>query len=291
MMGNIKHAQPSQGSHKSFNVRSLLKRFQIRPDKGLGQNFLVDQRSLVKVVNAANLQGDELVLEVGAGLGSLTRLLSDRSKEVLAIEFDRNLMPALRFALQDISNVRIIEADILKLDLAELVKDSDFIVVANIPYYLTSALIRKLLEGTKPADRIVLTVQREVAVRVLASDGKSSLLSLSVQMYGDATIAGYIPARAFYPSPKVESAILSIQVHPEPKVPAEIIDSIFKIAKAGFSQKRKQLRNSMSAGLGLEAKQVEEILRRIGIDPRLRAQELLLADWATIARELSNDSE
>jgi 16S rRNA (adenine1518-N6/adenine1519-N6)-dimethyltransferase len=110
-------------------------------------------------------------------------------------------------------------------------------------------------------------------------------------MYGDATIAGYIPASAFYPSPKVESAILSIQVHSEPKVPAEIIDSIFKIAKAGFSQKRKQLRNSMSAGLGLEAEQVEEVLRRIGIDPRLRAQELLLADWAAIARDLSHDSE
>jgi 16S rRNA (adenine1518-N6/adenine1519-N6)-dimethyltransferase len=277
-------------SYQPLNVRNLLKRFGIRPNKRLGQNFLVDHRSLEKVVKAAVLEGDERILEVGAGVGSLTRLLSKNSREVFAIELDRRLIPALRVAIQDAANVRIIEADILKLDIAELVSDFRYSVVANIPYYLTSALIRKLLEGSKPADRIVITIQREVAERILAPAGKYGLLTLSVQMYGEAKIAGFIPAKAFYPSPKVESAILVIQVHSTPKVDVELIQPIFTLAKAGFSQKRKQLRNSLSSGLGRKPEWAEEIMLRVGIDPKQRAQELQLEEWVALAGELNQES-
>lgn len=267
----------------SINVRNLLRRFGIRPDKRLGQNFLIDRRSLEKVIKAANLLGEETVLEVGAGVGSLTRLLASRSKEVLAIELDERLIPPLRFVLQDAANVQIIQADILKLHLPELLGSPQYIVVANIPYYISSALIRKLLEGPIPANRIVLTIQREVAERILAPVGKYGLLTLSVNIFGVPRISGIIPAKAFYPAPKVESAILVIDIHQSPIIPAELIQPLFKVAKAGFGQKRKQLRNSLSSGLGYEPKWVEEILHQVGIDPKQRPQELSIKEWASLA--------
>jgi 16S rRNA (adenine1518-N6/adenine1519-N6)-dimethyltransferase len=291
-MGLSMMANPvAHSTDQPLNVRNLLKRFGIRPNKRMGQNFLIDRRSLEKVVKAAELEGDERILEVGAGVGSLTRLLSRHSREVFAIELDRRLIPALRVAIQDAPNVRIIQADILKLDIAELVGDFSYSVVANIPYYLSSALIRKLLEGSKPADRIVLTIQREVAERVLAPVGKYSLLTLSVQMYGAAKIAGFIPAKAFYPAPKVESAILVIQVYSTPKVSGELIQPIFTLAKAGFGQKRKQLRNSLSSGLGRKPEWAEGIMLRAGIDPRQRAQELRLEEWVALASEMHQDAK
>jgi 16S rRNA (adenine1518-N6/adenine1519-N6)-dimethyltransferase len=269
-----------------INVRNLLKRFDIRPDKRLGQNFLIDQRSLEKVIRAAELSPDERVLEIGAGVGSLTRLLSLYSRDVYAIEIDQRLLPPLRLVLRDVSNVHIIQKDILKLDLTELMGDSGYSVVANIPYYISTAVIRKVLDGPTPPTRIVLTIQREVAERILAPVGKYGLLTLSVHIFGTPRIAGYIPAQAFFPSPKVESAILAIEVHSTPLVPPELIQPIFKLAKAGFGQKRKQLRNSLSAGLGVEPVKVEELLQKAGIDPKQRPQALTLDEWVSMARTL-----
>lgn len=275
---------------KTPNVRNLLRRYDIRPIKRLGQNFLIDQYALRKVIQAANLQKDETILEVGAGLGSLTQLLAQSVKEVIAIELDKRLIPALRAVLQNSQNVRIIEADVLKLDIEELVNRSAYSVVANIPYYLTSGLIRKLLEVPKRAERIVLTIQREVAERILAPPGKYGLLTLSVRMYGDAHIAGYIPASAFYPEPKVESAILSIQLQTSPRVRDELIPIVFKLAKAGFGQKRKQLRNSLSSGLGMNTEVVEDMLLNVGIDPKRRPQELILEEWTALAEKIHQGS-
>jgi 16S rRNA (adenine1518-N6/adenine1519-N6)-dimethyltransferase len=284
-------AQPARSSTKPLQVRNLLKRFGIRPDKRLGQNFLVDRRSLEKVVRAARLDGDEQILEVGAGVGSLTRLLATRAQEIFAVEVDARLIPALRFALQEENNVHIIQADILKLDISELMRDAPYQVVANIPYNISSALIRKLLVGPKPADRIVLTIQREVAERVIAPVGRYGLLTLSVQIFGEASIVGYIPAKAFYPAPKVESAILSILVHSEPLVPEDLIQPVFALAKAGFGQKRKQLRNSLSSGLGMKPGLVEQMMINVGIDPKQRAQELRLEEWVTLVRAMDQESE
>jgi 16S rRNA (adenine1518-N6/adenine1519-N6)-dimethyltransferase len=278
--------QPVQIGPELVNVRNLLKRFDIKPDKRLGQNFLIDHRSLVKVVEAARLRPDEKVLEIGAGLGALTRLLIKRAKEVYAIELDKRLIPPLRLVLGDVSNVHIIQKDILKLDLSELLRGSRYSVVANIPYYISTAVIRNVLTGPSPPRRIVLTIQREVAERILAPVGKYGLLTLSVQIFGMPRIAGYIPAKAFYPSPKVESAILAIEVHPSPVVPSELIQPVFKLAKAGFSQKRKQLRNSLSSGLRFEPEKVEQLLLQAGIDPKQRPQELSVDDWVNVAREV-----
>jgi 16S rRNA (adenine1518-N6/adenine1519-N6)-dimethyltransferase len=290
MMNTKNFRLPDQNPTQIPNVRNLLRHYDIRPIKRLGQNFLVDQHALRKIIQAANLQKDETILEVGAGLGSLTQLLAQSVKEVMAIEFDKRLIPALRAVLQNSQNVRIIEADVLKLDIEELVNRSAYSVVANIPYYLTSALIRKLLEVPNRAERIVLTIQREVAERILAPPGKYGLLTLSVRMYGDPHIAGIIPASAFYPKPKVESAILSIQLPTSPRVHDELIPIVFKLAKAGFGQKRKQLRNSLSSGLGMNTEVVEQTLLSVGIDPKRRPQELSLEEWTALAEKIHQGS-
>jgi 16S rRNA (adenine1518-N6/adenine1519-N6)-dimethyltransferase len=290
MMNTKNFRLPDQNPTQIPNVRNLLRHYDIRPIKRLGQNFLVDQHALRKIIQAANLQKDETILEVGAGLGSLTQLLAQSVKEVMAIEFDKRLIPALRAVLQNSQNVRIIEADVLKLDIEELVNRSAYSVVANIPYYLTSALIRKLLEVPNRAERIVLTIQREVAERILAPPGKYGLLTLSVRMYGDPHIAGIIPASAFYPKPKVESAILSIQLQTSPRVHDELIPIVFKLAKAGFGQKRKQLRNSLSSGLGMNTEVVEQTLLSVGIDPKRRPQELSLEEWTALAEKIHQGS-
>lgn len=290
MMNTKNFRLPDQNPTQIPNVRNLLRHYDIRPIKRLGQNFLVDQHALRKIIQAANLQKDETILEVGAGLGSLTQLLAQSVKEVIAIEFDKRLIPVLRAVLQNSQNVRIIEADVLKLDIEELVNRSAYSVVANIPYYLTSALIRKLLEVPNRAERIVLTIQREVAERILAPPGKYGLLTLSVRMYGDPHIAGIIPASAFYPKPKVESAILSIQLPTSPRVHDELIPIVFKLAKAGFGQKRKQLRNSLSSGLGMNTEVVEQTLLSVGIDPKRRPQELSLEEWTALAEKIHQGS-
>lgn len=280
-------SQFSQMNDTYVDVRGLLKRFAIRPDKKLGQNFLLDRAALDKVVRAADLKGNEQVVEVGAGLGSLTIRLANVAATVFAIEFDRRLIPPLNLALRRVDNVHVIHTDALKLEIAELVGESPFSVVANIPYYISSSLIRKFLDAPRQPERIVLTIQKEVAQRVVAPQGKFGLLTLSVKIFGDPEIAGYIPAKAFFPTPQVDSAILVIRVQESPNVPPELIKPIFSLAKAGFGQKRKQLRNSLSSGFGEQAEWAERLLVGAGIDPKKRAQELGLEDWAELAKQLA----
>jgi 16S rRNA (adenine1518-N6/adenine1519-N6)-dimethyltransferase len=258
---------------------ALLKRHGIRPDKRLGQHFLFDPGALARVVSAAGLRGGETVLEVGAGVGSLTLALSDAARKVIAVELDRRLLPALREALARRPNVEIVAGDILALDLPELVGRSPYVVVANIPYNITSLLIRRLLEAPRKASRLVLTVQEEVARRVSAGAGEMSLLALSVQLYGVPRVCGRIASGAFYPRPQVDSAILAIEVHPEPRLAAESIEAFFALARAGFHEKRKKLRNSISRGLGIEVQTVERWLEAAGLKPDCRAEDFALEVW------------
>ena len=186
-------------------------------------------------------------------------------------------------------NVHIVQGDILSLDPERLMLESGsqktpYLVVANIPYYITSALIRHLLEASHPPQALVLTVQREVAERICAQAGKLSLLALSVQVYGQPGIATLIPASAFYPSPKVESAVVRIDRYENPLIPSSQLGLFFRLAKAGFSQKRKTLRNSLSGGMHWSGKQAEEILRAAGIDPMRRAETLSLPEWADLTQ-------
>ena len=198
-----------------INVPQLLKQHGIRPDKSLGQNFLVDATYLKRVVEAGEISAGDIVLEIGAGLGSLTRLLAQRAREVVAVELDENLIPILKSVTQPAPNVRIIQGDILALEPVNLVPSAGYLVAANIPYYITSKLIRHLLGASTPPKRIVLTVQKEVAERICAQPGELSLLGLSVQVYGDPRISSRVPAGAFYPVPKVDSAIVRIDINPQ----------------------------------------------------------------------------
>lgn len=262
-----------------MDLPDLLNKYSLKPDKRLGQNFLNDAVYLSQIVEIAEVSSEDSVLEIGAGLGSLTRYLASCAGRVVAVELDPSLIAPLTEVLRPYSNVRIVQADILEIDPAHLMDESDYLVVANIPYYITSSVIRHLLEASPKPSRMVLTVQYEVAERICAAPGNMSLLSLSVQIYGEPNIAVRIPASAFYPIPKVDSAVISIKLHPKPVIPTDLVERFFRLIKAAFSQKRKTLRNSLSAGLHTPPKETEELLRSAGIDPRRRAQTLGLAEW------------
>jgi 16S rRNA (adenine1518-N6/adenine1519-N6)-dimethyltransferase len=262
-----------------LDVPRLMRQFGLRPRKSLGQNFLMDESALSQVIEAAQISPQEVVLEIGAGLGSLTRHLALRAGSVVAVELDSDLIPPLNLVVGRYPNVQVVEGDILALDPVQLVHQQEYLVVANIPYYITSALIRHLLEAKIPPRRLILTVQREVAKRICASPGEMSLLALSVQVYGHPEIISQIPAYAFYPPPNVDSAILRIDLFESPHIPSPDLDTFFQLIKAGFSQKRKTLRNALSAGLVLPPSQVEAMLAAAQIDPMRRAETLDIPEW------------
>jgi len=265
-----------------LNAAALLKRYDLRPHKGLGQNFLQDPLALEEIVETADIQPSDTVLEIGPGLGSLTRYLSVSAKEVVAVELDEHLLPPLRAILSPYQNVRLIQNDILKISPKDLFLENDYVVVANIPYYITSAVIRHLLESAIKPRRIVLTVQKEVAQRICAEPGDMSLLALSVQVYGKPHIAANIPASAFFPAPKVDSAVLIVEIYPAPLIDADLLDAFFRLIKAGFGQKRKTLRNSLSAGLHIPPAEAVNFLMRANVDPQRRAETLALAEWSEL---------
>lgn len=266
-------------SPEILNIPEILHRYGLRPNRKLGQNFLVDQSGLRRVISAAEILPRDTVLEIGPGLGSLTRLLSDEAHRVVAVELDERFIPALREILAPNRNVEIIHGDILKLDPAQLVPDSGYLVVANIPYYITSAIIRHLLNSRSTPRRLVLTVQQEVAQRICAPPGEMSLLALSVQIFGQPSVTALLPAQAFYPPPEVASAVMRIEIHPNPLVPVDQTDLFFRLAKAGFSQKRKTLQNSLSAGMGWNKAKTQKLLMSAEIDPQRRAESLSIGEW------------
>ncbi len=262
-----------------LNVAALLQQYDLHPSKGLGQNFLQDNGALQKIISAADLEPGDDILEIGPGLGSLTRYLALSAHFVTSVELDRKLFPALRSVLAPYQNVRLVQGDILELNPADLVDSPGYLVVANIPYYITSAVIRHLLEAEHRPSRVVLTVQEEVAERICASTGKMSLLALSVQVYGKPIIVGQIPAEAFYPSPKIDSAVIRIEIYPQPLIPSPRLEKFFMLIRAGFSQKRKILRNALSGGLQITPAEAEQLLTAVGIDPKRRAETLSLEEW------------
>lgn len=265
-----------------LDVRGLLRKYDLRPKKSLGQNFLIDPLALQKIVRVAEIQVGETVLEIGPGLGSLTRYLAIQARRVIAIELDARLIPALEEVLAEHPNVRLFQEDILETNLGALITEGEYLVVANIPYYITSAVVRHLLGAPHRPKRMVLTVQREVAQRICASPGRLSLLALSVQVFGKPQIKARIPAGAFYPSPKVDSAVVRVDIYSHPRIPQDQLDDFFRLAKAGFSQKRKNLRNALSGGLGWEKPRVEKLLQQAEVDARRRAETLNLEEWGRL---------
>ena len=267
-----------------LNVPALLRAHGLTPHKGLGQNFLVEPTFLKRLVAVAEVDPQSTVLEIGPGAGGLTRELAQAAHQVTAVELDRNLAELLVTVLAGFPNVRLIQADILELKPADLGLEEGYLVVANIPYYITSAILRHLLSNRPKPARMVLTMQREVAERICARPGEMSLLALSVQVYGAPSPVLRIPAGAFYPPPKVDSSSLRIDLYPEPRIPEEDLPVFFSLIKAGFSQKRKTLRNTLSAGLHRAPAQMAGLLQAAGIDPQRRAETLSLEEWGRLTQ-------
>jgi len=281
------------------DVARLLREHGIRPSRGLGQNFLVSDGVLEKVVAASELSPTDVVLEVGPGPGLMTRRLAERCRAVVAVELDGRMIDILADRLGDLPNVHVVQGDILALDPAETVAaglgslgipaesaSPCYKVVANLPYYITSAALRHLLEPAGRPALMTVMVQWEVARRLVAVPGALSLLAVSVQTYGEPEIVARVPAGAFYPPPSVDSAIVRVQVYQSPLVPDEDAAAFFRIVRAGFGQKRKTLQNSLSAGLGLHRDDVAAALARAGIDPGRRAQTLAIAEWLALEKAL-----
>lgn len=268
-------------SQTPLNIQALLNQFGIRPSKGLGQNFLIDESILENIVITAGVGNQDTVLEIGPGLGSLTRHLAQVAAKVIAVELDQKLFPVLESVLSPFHNINLIQGDILKQRLSDLVSIDGYLVVANIPYYITSAILRHLLESKPVPRKIILTVQKEIAERICA-EKKLSLLALSVQVFGEPSIQMHIPAKSFFPAPNVDSALVQINISPSPLINPDQLDAFFLLAKAGFSQKRKTLRNSLSAGMHLPAAQSEKLLTHVGIDPQRRAETLNLSEWGKL---------
>ncbi|PJF37232.1 MAG: 16S rRNA (adenine(1518)-N(6)/adenine(1519)-N(6))-dimethyltransferase RsmA [Candidatus Thermofonsia Clade 1 bacterium] len=267
-----------------MNVKHLLERMDIAPKKSLGQNFLQDSNALEKIANAAQIAPTDTVLEIGAGTGSLTIKLAQRSAQVIAIEIDERLLPILHSQLRDFPNVRLYHADILQVDLDALLGERPYLVVANLPYYITSRILRHLFEARNKAQRLILTVQQEVAERLVAKPSEMSLLSVSAQFYGKPQIVARLSPSAFYPRPEVASAVVRIDMYAAPPVDVPNEEIFFHVVSAGFSQKRKQLKNALSNGLAISPTAAADLLMRAGIDPMRRAETLTLEEWAALTR-------
>jgi 16S rRNA (adenine1518-N6/adenine1519-N6)-dimethyltransferase len=275
------------------SIAALLRAHGLRPRKGLGQNFLTDPVAQARIVEAATLSTADAVVEVGAGLGTLTRLLAAEAGHVVAVELDTSLAQILRQEVADLPNVQVVQGDVLR------VADFGFPhlgykVVGNLPYYITSAVLRHFLAKKPRPALLVVTVQREVAERIVAQPGGMSILAVSVQLYGQPQIVARIPAGAFYPAPQVDSAVVRVAVADGPVVPlGEGVseEEFFRAVRAGFGQKRKTLRNSLKAGLALPAGEVEAALNRAGVDAQRRAETLSLEEWAAVTRAVHERRE
>jgi len=260
----------------------------IRPRKSLGQHFLTDRRVLQRILAAASLSSADTVIEVGAGKGVLTRALASVAGKVIAVEIDEGLCEHLRRRLAARPNVEPVCADILSLSPDELLTRTQasppYVVVANLPYYIASAVLRHFLESAQPPARLIVMVQAEVGQSIAAPPGRMSLLSVGVQFYAPAKVLFYVPPRAFRPPPKVRSAVIRLDVRPEPAVAVDDRQGFFRLVQAGFAARRKQLRNALALGLGIDPASAQSLLETANIDPRRRAQTLSLDEWGCLYR-------
>ena len=276
-------------------AKARLSRLNVRAAKALGQHFLIDHRVLSTIVEAAELSSTDTVVEVGPGLGILTQELVDRAERVVAVELDEKLAQALGEAFPQDAKLRIVNGSILDFSPEELLADlsgaakppARYKVVANLPYYVAAPTLRHFLEASVRPELMVVMVQKEVGESIAAEPGSMSLLGVSVQVYGAPRIVDFVPANCFQPRPKVKSAIVRIDVRPEPALPDKDIPVFFDVVRAGFSSPRKQLRNSLSVGLNMQAAEAGRLLEAAGIAPDRRPQTLSVSEWAALYREVA----
>ena len=272
-------------------IREIERNFDFKFSKGLGQNFLLDSTVLDKIAEAAD--AEDGALEIGAGFGVLTRRLSQTSQKVVSIEIDRHLIPVLEFTLKDLENVKIIEGDFLKIDAKRLIKDEfgdkKISIAANLPYYITTPIITGIIEARLPIKNIVVMVQKEVAERICAKVGTKDYGAISVlcNFYTKPRIVEIVPASSFYPAPKVDSAVLCMEVLAEPSAFVKDEKLFFKVVKAAFAHRRKTLSNCLSSGLGIEKSALSAMLLELGIEPSVRGEKLGISEFAKIADKLA----
>lgn len=274
----------------------------------LGQNFLNNRAVIDKIIQAADLTPDDFVLEIGPGKGILTEELAKKAGKVIAIEIDKNLVEILKNKFKSYENVEIVEGDVLKvkmqkskckmtnqnskikkiLNMLYIIYDTNYKVIANLPYYITSPVIRMFLEAEFPPSEMILMVQKEVAERITAKPGKMSILAVAVQYYADAEILFNVGKENFDPVPEVDSCVIKINPHPNslPKGEGDFDKKFFRVVRAGFCARRKTLANNLSNSFHLSKKETEEKLKATGILPTARAQELSIEDWKTLAKYL-----
>jgi 16S rRNA (adenine1518-N6/adenine1519-N6)-dimethyltransferase len=261
--------------------------FDFKPKKRLGQHFLIDEAVLERILSVAELSHGDIVVEVGPGLGTLTEGLAKRGAKVIAVELDSKLVAMLRRRLAPFPNVRIVHADILKVTPQQLLQNNltapelaqGYKVIANLPYYITSPILRHFLEAQLQPSEMVVMVQKEVGEAIAATPGKMSLLSARTQFYSKPAIVFYVPAASFYPPPKVDSVILRLDIYPQPPIRVSDVASFFDIVMHGFSTPRKQLRNSLARSLEMPPNQVALLLGKAGIEAKRRAETLSLEEW------------
>lgn len=260
-------------------LRNLLYQHHMRPNKSFGQNFLVDRATLECMVEAAHIAADEQVLELGAGTGVLTRELAPRARRVVAVEMERDMLALLKSTTGQFPNVERMAGNLLDLDPFDVFGQEPYKLVANLPYYITAPTFRHFLESANPPRLLVVMVQYEVAQRIVAAPGDLSLLGVSVQFYGKPDIVQRVPARAFYPAPKVDSAILRVELSESVPLTRLQRDAFFRVVQAGFAERRKQLHNALTHHLHRKNEEVRACLIAANIDPGRRAETLSIAEW------------
>ena len=257
-----------------------------RAKKSLGQNFLVDRRVRAKIVEAADISPTDTILEVGPGRGFLTKALAERARRVVAVELDDAIIPRLREKFAGCDNVEIIEGDARTVDFNCLVGTAtEYKVVANLPYYAATPIVRRFLEAPHKPTTLVVMVQKEVGIEMTAPPGKMGILSVATQVYGRPRIVTSVPPKAFRPQPNVTSAVVRIDTYTEPAIAFGNAERFFTLVRAGFSAPRKQLHNSLKNGLNTSPDEVMTLLQNTGISPTRRAQTLSIAEWGDLYRE------
>jgi 16S rRNA (adenine1518-N6/adenine1519-N6)-dimethyltransferase len=280
-----------------MNIKTFLKQYNFSPNDLLGQNFLTNPIALDNIIEAADLHKDDQVLEIGAGIGNLTKLLSEKASFVLAVEKDKRYFPILKDVLGDDlqsftktpkskANVSVVFADIIRFNYQDLLKPG-YKVVANIPYYITGKIIEMLIGAKNRPSKIVLLVQKEVAQRIIAPVGELSILAISVQLFSNPRIQAIVPKEDFHPQPKVDSAILVLDVLDKPRFEVDQ-KKFFGIVRALFAGKRKQVHNTLKNNLKIDAAEVEKILQKSGISREMRPQDLTLDQWHQLYLAISH---
>lgn len=276
------------------NTIEVLQKYQFTFQKKFGQNFLIDTSVLERIVAAAQITGEDCVLEIGPGIGTMTQYLAERAREVVAVEIDRNLIPVLQDTLSGYNNVTLVNDDILKVDIRKLVEEKNggrpIRVVANLPYYITTPIIMALLEGHVPLKSITVMVQKEVAERMQTGPGTKDYgaLSLAVQYYAKPEVVANVPPNCFIPRPNVGSAVIHLVRYEEPPVEVKDEKKMFSLIRASFNQRRKTLANGLSNApeLGVTREQVTKVLEELGLSPTVRGEALTLEQFAQLSNLL-----